>query len=100
MVMEIKQEEFDEKVKVKCVVDFYATWCPPCKMLAPVIEKVSEEYSNIEFYKVNVDENTDVSFAFNVAHVPTLILFEEGKEVRRASGYMDQDKLKEFIGGE
>lgn len=85
MVTEINENEFDEKVKEKCIVDFFATWCPPCKMLAPVLEELSNEVDNINFYKINVDENLNVSEKYGISHVPTLILFDKGETANRVS---------------
>lgn len=97
MVLEIKEEEFSEKIKEKCIVDFFATWCPPCKMLSPIIDEVSNEVSEVNFYKVNIDENLNLSEKYGISHVPTLVLFENGKEVNRVSGYIDKEELKKFI---
>ena len=97
MVIEIEEKEFDEKIKEKCVVDFFATWCPPCKMLSPVIEGVSKEIEDVKFYKVNVDENIEISNKYRILHVPTIILFENGNEAKRVSGYIDGTQLKKFI---
>jgi len=100
MVAEINEKEFEEKIEERCVVDFFATWCPPCKMLSPVIEEVSKDMDDIEFYKINVDENTDTANRYTVTHVPTLILFEKGNEIKRVSGYIDKEQLMRFISAE
>ena len=98
MVKEVNENNFKEVLKGKCIVDFFATWCPPCKMLSPIFEEVSEEIKDVAFYKINIDENTNVANEYGITHVPTLLLFENEKEKARVSGYMDKDKLKEFIG--
>lgn len=97
MVTEINQSEFEEKIKERCVVDFYATWCPPCKMLAPVIDELSEEMKDIPFYKINVDENLKISEEYGIMHVPTVIVFENGETKNRVSGFIDKEQLKKFI---
>jgi len=97
MVAEINEKDFDEKIKEKCIIDFFATWCPPCKMLAPVIEEVSNEVTEVKYYKMNVDEFTDIAGRYRITHVPTVILFENGNEVKRVSGYIEKEQLINFI---
>ena len=98
MVEEINDKVFADKIKGTCIVDFFATWCPPCKMLAPVVEKVSEEYgSKLNFYKVNIDSNISIAEKYQITHVPTLVVFKNGSPVKRVSGYMGEDELKKFI---
>lgn len=98
MVLEVNENEFKEKLTEKCVVDFYATWCPPCKMLAPVLEKVSAEYEGkVNFLKVNVDENPNIAREYSVMSVPTLIVFEDGEVINRKSGYMGEQELIALI---
>ena len=98
MVAEINDKVFEDKTKEICIVDFFATWCPPCKMLAPVLEKVSDEYgSKLNFYKVNVDENNETAQKYQIMSVPTLIIFKNGSPAKRVSGYMGEDALKKLI---
>ena len=99
MVKEINKDNFKESLKGKCVVDFFATWCPPCRMIAPIFEELSEEMTDVSFYKVNIDENSNLAVENDVTHVPTLIVFEDEVPTNRVTGYIDKDKLKEFIGG-
>ena len=81
------------------VVDFWATWCGPCKMLAPVIEELAEEYDEkIKVGKVNVDEEPALAMMFNVSSIPTVILFNNGKPVKTVVGYMTKDALAEKLG--
>ncbi len=80
------------------VVDFWATWCGPCKMLAPVFEKVSAELSdNIDFVKVDIDSNQQIAIENKIYTIPTLVIFKNGQEVARRSGYMSENELKYFI---
>jgi len=98
MAIEINEKEFSDKIKEVCIVDFFASWCPPCKMLAPVFEKVSEQYGDkLNFYKMNVDENIKIAEEYQVMHVPTLVLFKNGKAVNKASGFMNEEELINFI---
>lgn len=90
------EKNFNELIKDKAVVDFFATWCGPCKMLGPVFEEVSKE-KDINFVKVDIDNFEDICREYKVMSVPTLILFENGKEVKRNVGFMPKEKLIEFI---
>lgn len=89
------QENFDEVVsKGTVLVDFFAVWCGPCKMLAPELEKVS---SKITVVKVDVDENLELSRRFGVMSVPTLVLFKDGKQVNMNIGYMPAEEIEKWI---
>ncbi len=91
----LNTESFNEKLKnVKGVmmVDFFATWCGPCRMLAPVLEEVSQE-STAEIYKVDIDESENLARSYGIMAVPTMIVFVDGKEVERFSGYMSKSQI-------
>lgn len=88
-VLHLKESEFDEKIASAPVamVDFWATWCGPCKMLAPVIDKLGEQYSGkAVIAKVDVDENQGLAAKFGVMSIPTVIFFKNGKEIDRKVG--------------
>lgn len=85
---------FEEIIQKRVLVDFYANWCGPCKMLGPVLERVSDE---ISILKVNVDEHQELARKYGVMSIPCMILFENGKEVKRNVGFIPEVKLKEFI---
>ena len=89
------KEQFNELIKDKVLVDFYAEWCGPCKMLAPNLEKL-----DYNILKVDVDKFQDLAISYGVMSVPTLILFKGGKEVNKSIGYLDIDELKEMVGNE
>lgn len=95
-MIHLENENFNELINEKAVVDFYATWCGPCKMLGPVFEEVSKE-SSIKFVKVDIDKYEELCRQYKVMSVPTLILFENGQEVRRNIGFISKEKLIEFI---
>ena len=78
------------------VVDFWATWCGPCRMIAPLLEKLSEN-EGIEVGKVDVDEIDVLAEAFNVTSIPTLLLFKSGKLLGKKVGYMDYESLKNWV---
>ena len=92
--------EFNEKIASgRALVDFYATWCGPCKMLAPILEEVDErkEAGDLLIVKVDVDEAGEIAARFGIQSIPTLILFENGKAVKNALGYMPKPQLLNFL---
>lgn len=100
MLKHITTNEFEEEVlhyNGKVLVDFFATWCGPCQMLSPVLEKISEEENEVKIVKVNIDEETKLSIDNGVEVVPTLVLYDNGKIVRKLEGYMDEEELKSII---
>lgn len=91
------EKEFDEVIKKdKVVIDFYAEWCGPCKMLSPILDKVSKEM-NLDTYKVNVDEVEDVARQYGIMSIPTVMIFEKGKMTKKNVGFMDDAELREFV---
>ena len=81
----------------KMVVDFYADWCGPCKMLAPVLEEVSNELTNIEFYKINVDENQEAAGEYGVMSIPTLLVMKNGEVLEEKTGYQPKEALVQLL---
>lgn len=76
------------------LVDFWATWCGPCLMIAPILEEIADEYTDqVTVAKLDVDENPQTPAQFGVMGIPTLILFKEGEAVERITGYMPKDRL-------
>ena len=89
------EKEFKELIKSnKILVDFFANWCGPCKMLAPVLEKTE---SDVKVIKVDTDEFEDLAREYGVMSIPTLVLLENGKEVKRNIGFIDKNKLEDFL---
>lgn len=76
------------------VVDFFATWCGPCKMLTPVFESLSQEMPNAEFVKVDIDQSLELAQKFGISTVPTMMIFKNGKVVDTLVGFMPKDSLK------
>ncbi len=90
-------KNFNELIKEeKVVVDFYADWCMPCKALAPIIKEITDEF-NIKLIKVNVDECPNVSLEYGIMSIPTIIYFENNKEINRKIGLCSKSELKELI---
>lgn len=89
-------ENFKDLIKGKVIVDFFATWCGPCKMLSPVIEKVSEN-TDITFIKMDVDECPNVSKEYGIMSVPTLLKIENGEVVDSKIGYLNEIELSKWI---
>ena len=79
------------------VVDFFATWCSHCKMLAPVIDELSGELENVNFVKVDIDQSMDLAQKFKIVSVPTLKVFKNGEEVDTLMGFMPKDVLKSKV---
>lgn len=76
------------------VVDFYADWCGPCGMLSPIVEKLSAECENVEFYKLDIDADMDIAQEYRIVSIPTLLFFKNGKNVGRVVGYISEEQLK------
>ena len=98
-VIEVNEKNFQEEVmkSEKVLVDFNATWCGPCRMLKPILDEFSES-SNVKVCSVDVDDNENLARTYGIMSIPCLILFENGKEVRRSVGLIQEDELKEFVG--
>ncbi len=79
------------------VVDFFATWCGPCKMLSPVLEQINEDRSDVKIVKVDIDNNMDLAKKYGIMSVPTVILFKDGKEVDKKIGFMPKDMITEWL---
>lgn len=80
------------------VVDFWASWCGPCKMLAPSVAKLAEEHPEIKVGKVNVDEERELAIKYGIASIPTLILFKNGEVANQTLGFQPYESLEQFIG--
>ena len=99
MIKEITNaKEFDDSIKEgRVLVDFYALWCGPCKMLAPIVEKVIEENPEVDLLRVNVDENEELAVRYNIVSIPTLIYFENGQIKHGNVGYIGEEEVKKII---
>ncbi len=87
----------DEVAKGTVVLDFYADWCAPCRMIGPVLEQVANENPDIQVVKVNVDENPELAQNFGVRGIPALFVLKEGKTVAQKAGFMPKDALVDWV---
>ena len=93
----IYQEEFEQRVlkaEHPVVVDFYADWCGPCKMLSPVLDELEGEFDDFEFVKVNIDENQELAMRFGIMSIPTIMVFKAGEPIFNSVGAAPKGKLK------
>ena len=101
MATDIRQDHFDTFISQSdkpVLVDFWATWCGPCRMLSPVVEEVSREHENeLTVGKVNVDDCPELAQKFGVMSIPTLILFKDGQPVDKRIGYMPKSELEQLL---
>ncbi|MGN0909645.1 MAG: thioredoxin [Succinivibrio sp.] len=99
-ITELNSGNFDDEVVRSdrpVLVDFWATWCGPCRMVSPIVDELSGEMNNVRFCKVNVDEASDLAAKFGVMSIPTLVVFKGGEAVARQVGALGKDELKQFI---
>ena len=102
MVKKINGQEFQTEAKAAdvAVVDFNATWCGPCKMLAPILEAVSEEMAGqVSFYALDVDDNPDVAAEYRVQSIPCLVLMKRGQFVDQSIGFKPQPAISAWVKG-
>ncbi|MDD3101879.1 MAG: thioredoxin [Patescibacteria group bacterium] len=99
--MILNNQNFQEEVlesKLPVLVDFFSTWCPPCQMLAPIIEKLSQEMEGkIKIGKFNIEESVELTQKYNIGSVPTLIFFKNGEEIKRLRGPQSKENLQQEI---
>lgn len=97
MALKFKSETFEQEVlnsDIPVLVDFYADWCGPCKMMGPIVDQLAEQYEGkIKIGKINIDDNSQIAAKYNVMSIPTFIFFKDGKAVETIVGGVSKDKL-------
>ena len=99
-VQEIASSEFENEVlnsDKKVLVDFYATWCGPCKIISPIIEEVAKENPEVKFVKVDIDANQELAEKYGVVYIPTLVVIENGKEITKSVGAISKEEILNLI---
>ena len=102
MIVELTQENFETEVtasSVPVLVDFWASWCGPCRMLSPVVDELAEQYDGkVKFGKVNVDEQPRLAMNYSVESIPTLLLFKNGRPVNKSVGVVPKSNIEQMLG--
>lgn len=99
-IIDLTKENFQAEVTKSdkpVLVDFWAVWCGPCQMMAPILHELETEMSDVQIGKVNVDEQMDLARQFRVVSIPTLIIFKNGQEVQRMVGVTSKEELKDAL---
>ncbi len=99
-VLKITGKDFKKEVLESTntvLVDFYADWCGPCKMLSPIIDEIAKENDNIKVVKINIDEEQDLAVEYQVMSIPTLVVIKNGKEINRSIGLIDKSEITGLI---
>lgn len=100
MIKHINKTNFEDEVlnsKRPVLVDFFATWCGPCQMLSPVLEKISNSRAEIDIAKVDIDKSMELARKYNIEVVPTMIIFKDGKAVKQVEGFYSEDEIMSLI---
>ena len=99
-VLKVTSENFEEEVLKSdktVLIDFYADWCGPCKMLSPIIEAVANENEDIKVVKINVDNAQDLAIEYQVMSIPTIVVIKDGQEVNRTVGVVSKSQIEEMV---
>ena len=101
MVKELTTENFKEEIasEQKTLVDFWAPWCGPCRMLSPIVDVIAETATDFKVGKVNVDENPDIAREYSIAAIPTLLVFKNGELVGKTVGLSDKEEILTLVKG-
>lgn len=99
-ILDVTRENFEEEVLKadrKVLVDFYADWCGPCKMLAPIVEEVASEHEDLKVVRINIDNEESIAMDYQIMSIPTLVLIKDCKEVDRVIGYVQKKVIETMI---
>ena len=101
MIHHIEEKQIREEIvrnsNKLSIIDFYADWCVPCQMLTPILNELDKKYSDLEIYKVNVEECQSANMLYNINSIPTMIFFKDGDEVERKIGLESLEKLSKIV---
>ena len=99
-VITVTEKNFEEEVlksEKTVLIDFYADWCGPCKMLSPIVEQVAEENDKIKVVKINIDQEENLAVEYQIVSIPTLVVIKNGKEIKRSVGVIDKEKILNLV---
>lgn len=99
-ILKVTSENFEQEVlksEKVVLVDFYADWCGPCKMLSPVMEKIAQENEDIKVVKINIDNQRDLALDYDVMSIPTVVAIKNGQEIDRLVGFADKSEILNLI---
>ena len=99
-ILKVNNDSFEKEVlqsDKKVLVDFYADWCGPCKMLSPIVTEVAKENPDVKVVKIDVDAEQDLAIEYQVMSIPTLVVIKDGNEVNRAIGLIDKSEILSLI---
>ena len=102
-IMDINKNNFDSEVlnsSIPVLVDFNANWCGPCRMLRPILEEISNDRSSFKIASLNIDDEEELALRYNVSSIPCLVLFKDGKEIKRSVGLRPKDDILSMFGDE
>ena len=100
-VVEVNKDSFEKEVlnnNIKVLADFNANWCGPCRMLKPIIEEIAENNDKIKIVSINIDDEEELAEKYEISSIPCLILFENGKEIKRNIGFISKEDIETLIG--
>ena len=99
-VLEVTSKNFEQEVlksEKPVLIDFYATWCGPCKMLSPIVEEIAEENEDIKVVKIDIDKEQDIAVEYEIMSIPTLVVIKDGQEVNRSVGVIGKSDILELV---
>ena len=100
-ILHVNDNEFDREVlqdSGTVLVDFWATWCGPCRMLAPILEELSGQHPELKIVKVDVDENRELALRYDIESIPTLLVFRDGQLAHKSIGFVSREEIEKLIG--